>query len=167
VSETHYMTQIASPDLIHTPFGFDSTAADVIAGISLDNKHAIVTGASSGIGVETARALANAGAEVTLAVRDPQAGDRTASDISATTGRAVHVERLDLARDGVYTHRGGGEPRASRESPRVVALVRAGATFRRRRPRRATDTAASAGALAHDVRRAGTVTIALGARGNP
>ena len=87
------MTQTASPDLIHTPFGFDSTAADVIEGISLDKKHAIVTGASSGIGVETARALASAGAEVTLAVRDTQAGERTASDISATTGSAVHVER--------------------------------------------------------------------------
>jgi NAD(P)-dependent dehydrogenase (short-subunit alcohol dehydrogenase family) len=97
VSETHYVTKTASPDLIHTPFGFDSTAAEVIGGISLDNKHAVVTGASSGIGVETARALASAGAEVTLAVRDTQAGDRTASDISATTGRAVHVGRLDLA----------------------------------------------------------------------
>ena len=91
------MTQTASPDLIHTPFGFDSTAAEVIEGISLDNKRAIVTGASSGIGVETARALASAGAEVTLAVRDTQTGDRAASDISATMGRAVHVERLDLA----------------------------------------------------------------------
>ena len=56
------MTQTASPDLIHTPFGFDSTAAEVIEGFSLDNKRAIVTGASSGIGVETARALASAGA---------------------------------------------------------------------------------------------------------
>jgi NAD(P)-dependent dehydrogenase (short-subunit alcohol dehydrogenase family) len=84
-------------DLIHTQFGFDSTAAEVIDGIDLSGKRAIVTGASSGIGVETARALASAGAEVTLAVRDTQAGDRTASEISATTGRAVHVGRLDLA----------------------------------------------------------------------
>jgi NAD(P)-dependent dehydrogenase (short-subunit alcohol dehydrogenase family) len=91
------MTQTASPNLIHTPFGSDSTAAEVIKGISLANKHAIVTGASSGIGVETARALASAGAEVTLAVRDTQAGNRAATDISATTGRAVHVGRLDLA----------------------------------------------------------------------
>ena len=84
------MTQ-TSPDLIHTPFGFDSTAAEVIEGIDLSGKRAIVTGASSGIGVETARALASAGAEVTLAVRDTQAGERTASDISASTGRTVHV----------------------------------------------------------------------------
>jgi NAD(P)-dependent dehydrogenase (short-subunit alcohol dehydrogenase family) len=59
---------------------------------------AIVTGSSSGIGTETARALAGAGADVTLAVRDPTAGDRTAADIAATTGSsAITVGRLDLA----------------------------------------------------------------------
>ena len=84
--------------LIQTPFGFDSTAAEVIEGIDLAGKRAIVTGGSSGIGIETARALAGAGAEVTLAVRDPAAGERTAADITRTTGRsAIHVGRLDLA----------------------------------------------------------------------
>ena len=38
--------------LITTPFGFESTAAEVVAGIDLSGKRAIVTGASSGIGVE-------------------------------------------------------------------------------------------------------------------
>jgi NAD(P)-dependent dehydrogenase (short-subunit alcohol dehydrogenase family) len=84
--------------LITTPFGFDSTAAEVVAGVDLSGKRAIVTGASSGIGVETARALAGAGADVTLAVRDTDAGERTAADITATTGNtAIHVGRLDLA----------------------------------------------------------------------
>jgi NAD(P)-dependent dehydrogenase (short-subunit alcohol dehydrogenase family) len=84
--------------LITTPFGFDSTAADVIAGIDLTGKRAIVTGGSSGIGVETARALAGAGAEVTLAVRNPEAGAETAADITHTTGNeAVRVGKLDLA----------------------------------------------------------------------
>ena len=83
---------------ITTPFGFESTTAEVVAGIDLSGKIAIVTGASSGIGVETARALAGAGAEVTLAVRDTDAGERTAADITATTGStALHVSRLDLA----------------------------------------------------------------------
>jgi NAD(P)-dependent dehydrogenase (short-subunit alcohol dehydrogenase family) len=83
---------------ITTPFSFDSTAAEVIDGIDLAGKRAIVTGASSGIGIETARALAGAGAEVTLAVRDTDAGERTAADITGTTGNAVvHVARLDLA----------------------------------------------------------------------
>jgi NAD(P)-dependent dehydrogenase (short-subunit alcohol dehydrogenase family) len=83
---------------ITTAFGFDSTAAEVVEGIDLRGKRAIVTGGSSGIGIETARALAGAGAEVTLAVRDTEAGDRTAAEIAATTGNAaVHVGRLDLA----------------------------------------------------------------------
>jgi len=43
-------------DLITTPFGFESTAAEVAAGIDLAGKRAVVTGAASGIGVETARA---------------------------------------------------------------------------------------------------------------
>jgi NAD(P)-dependent dehydrogenase (short-subunit alcohol dehydrogenase family) len=89
---------MTTKSLISTPSGFDSTAAEVIAGIDLSGKRAIVTGASSGIGVETARALASAGAEVTLAVRDTGAGERTAADITATTGNdAVRVDRLDLA----------------------------------------------------------------------
>ena len=55
-------------------------------------------GAASGIGVETARALAGAGADVTLAVRNPEAGERVAAEIAATTGnRNVHVAKLDLA----------------------------------------------------------------------
>ena len=67
-------------------------------GIDLAGRRAIVTGAASGIGVETARALAGTGAEVTLAVRDVDAGARAAADIAATTGsRMLHVARLDLA----------------------------------------------------------------------
>ena len=59
-----------------TPFGERSTAAEVAAGVDLSQRRAIVTGASSGIGVETARVLADHGAEVTLAVRDTAAGER-------------------------------------------------------------------------------------------
>ena len=85
-----------SDDLITTPFGFDSTAAEVIAGVDLSGKRAIVTGASSGIGVETARALAGAGAEVTLAVRDTAAGERIAADIGGGVGVGA-LELSDLA----------------------------------------------------------------------
>jgi NAD(P)-dependent dehydrogenase (short-subunit alcohol dehydrogenase family) len=92
---------MGSDTRITTPFGFESTAAEVIAGIDLSGKRAIVTGGSSGIGVETARALAGAGAEVTLAVRDTDAGRRAAAEIAAATGSAaVAVGRLDLADQG-------------------------------------------------------------------
>jgi NAD(P)-dependent dehydrogenase (short-subunit alcohol dehydrogenase family) len=83
---------------ITTPFGPTSTAAEVIAGVDLTGKRAVVTGASSGIGQETARALAGAGAEVTLAVRDVGVGQKAAAEIADATGAAnVRVERLDLA----------------------------------------------------------------------
>ena len=79
-------------------FGPESTALDVVRGIDLSGRSALVTGAGSGIGVETARALAAAGASVTLAVRDIAAGARTAEDIRSSTGNdAVLVTHLDLA----------------------------------------------------------------------
>ncbi|WP_433293957.1 SDR family NAD(P)-dependent oxidoreductase [Pseudonocardia sp. CA-142604] len=87
-----------SASRIVTPFGAGSTTAEVVAGIDLTGRRAIVTGGASGIGIETARALAGAGAEVTLAVRNTEAGDRTAEDIVATTGnKQVIVAPLDLA----------------------------------------------------------------------
>jgi NAD(P)-dependent dehydrogenase (short-subunit alcohol dehydrogenase family) len=82
---------------ITTSFGFRTTAAEVAKGIDLSGKRVIVTGGASGIGVETARALAGIGAEVTLAVRDTEAGKCVAADITATTqNKAVHVAKLDL-----------------------------------------------------------------------
>jgi NAD(P)-dependent dehydrogenase (short-subunit alcohol dehydrogenase family) len=83
--------------LITTPFGFKSTAEDVLKGVDLAGKRVIVTGASSGIGQETARALAAAGAEVTLAVRTPDKGEGVAADIRKSTRNSkVSVGQLDL-----------------------------------------------------------------------
>jgi NAD(P)-dependent dehydrogenase (short-subunit alcohol dehydrogenase family) len=81
-----------------TPFGFHSTASDVIKGIDLTGKHAIVTGGASGIGIETARALAQAGAAITLAVRRPELAEPVAADLRHSTGnRNIHVKNLDLS----------------------------------------------------------------------
>ena len=89
---------MTSTTRIQTPFGFDSTATEVIEGIDLSGRQAIVTGASSGIGVDTAQALASAGAAVTLAVRNTDAGERTATEIrNATENGRVDVRPLDLA----------------------------------------------------------------------
>ncbi|MER7792901.1 SDR family NAD(P)-dependent oxidoreductase [Streptomyces sp. NPDC097640] len=80
-----------------TPFTAESTAAEVVDGIRLPGRRAVVTGATSGIGLETARALAGAGAEVTLAVRDAAAGASAAESITAHTGnKEIHVQLLDL-----------------------------------------------------------------------
>lgn len=83
---------------ITTPFGFSSTADEVLHGIDLSGKRAIVTGGSSGIGIDTARVLASAGAEVTLAVRNVEAGDQVAAALNAASGHdRVRVARIDLS----------------------------------------------------------------------
>ena len=84
--------------LITTRFDGSSTAEEVIDGIDLHGLRAVVTGASSGIGAETARVLATAGADVTLAVRDTTAGARVADRIAASAGEPrAAVAAIDLA----------------------------------------------------------------------
>lgn len=84
-------------DRIVSRFGAKSTALEVVQGVGLTGRTAIVTGGASGIGVETARALAHAGASVTLAVRDLSAGERVAAELNAQVGEArVSVDPLEL-----------------------------------------------------------------------
>ena len=81
-------------------FGASSTAAEVIEGVDLHGRRAVVTGASSGIGVETVRALATAGADVTLAVRNTGTGatvaDRLRAELPPDAG-TLAVAQLDLS----------------------------------------------------------------------
>ena len=84
--------------LITTGFTPSSNAADVVRGVDLSGLTAIVTGGSSGLGVETARALTSVGATVTLAVRNTVAGNAVADEIAQSTGEIrPRVRRLDLA----------------------------------------------------------------------
>jgi NAD(P)-dependent dehydrogenase (short-subunit alcohol dehydrogenase family) len=91
------MAGLTTSERITTPFGAESTAAEVVEGVDLTGRRAIVTGGASGIGVETARALAGAGAAVTLAVRRTARGDQVAADIRSSTGNdEVAVAQLEL-----------------------------------------------------------------------
>ena len=81
-------------------YGPATTAAEIVADLDLHGRRAVVTGASSGIGTETARALASAGAEVTLAVRNLEAGRKAADRIAdelPSGARVLRVSPLDLA----------------------------------------------------------------------
>jgi NAD(P)-dependent dehydrogenase (short-subunit alcohol dehydrogenase family) len=65
---------------------------------SMAGKVALVTGASSGLGVATAEGLARLGAEVQLVVRDVAKGERVAAELAAMLpGARLHVRRCDLA----------------------------------------------------------------------
>ena len=67
-------------------FGFSSTTDDVLEGVDLSGTLAVVTGASTGLGEETTRALAAHGARVVMAVRDPERGEAAAGRIRASVG---------------------------------------------------------------------------------
>jgi NAD(P)-dependent dehydrogenase (short-subunit alcohol dehydrogenase family) len=83
---------------ITTPFGAQSTAEEVIAGVDLTGKRAVLTGGGAGLGAETARVLAMAGAEVTVATRNLDAAQKAVADLTALTeNNHVHAAPLDLA----------------------------------------------------------------------
>lgn len=75
-----------------TGFGLRSTAADVLKGIDLNGKNVIVTGGYSGIGIEAVKALAAAGAQVTVPARRP---DKAREELAGIPD--VDVGELDLA----------------------------------------------------------------------
>src|SRR6266511_305018 len=110
---------------ITTPFTAQSTAAEVVAGVDLSGRRAIVTGGASGIGIETARALAGGGTEVTLAAFADVVGD-VVTTVSALADRA---EALGVRRDGILVdpaHDFGKNTRHSLElTRRLDALVAA------------------------------------------
>ncbi|MFD0004247.1 SDR family NAD(P)-dependent oxidoreductase [Streptomyces sp. NPDC127178] len=76
---------------IGSGFGATSTADDVLRGIDLTGKLAIVTGGYSGLGLETTRALAKAGARVVVPARRRAAAEEALSGVSG-----VEVDELDL-----------------------------------------------------------------------
>jgi NAD(P)-dependent dehydrogenase (short-subunit alcohol dehydrogenase family) len=80
-------------------FGEFSTADEVLAGVDLTGKRFLVTGASAGLGVETARALAAHGAQVVGAVRDLEKGGRAVESVwtDAKQGGGIELVELDLA----------------------------------------------------------------------
>ena len=73
-------------------YGMRSTASDVIAGISLSGKTALVTGGYSGLGLATVKALERAGARVIVGARRPNAA---AADLKGIAG--VTIVPLDLS----------------------------------------------------------------------
>jgi NAD(P)-dependent dehydrogenase (short-subunit alcohol dehydrogenase family) len=77
-------------------FGPDTTTDEVLEGVDLAGRLALVTGASGGLGAETARALASKGAHVLLTARNLTKAEAVAEAIRGSTGAEVEVEALEL-----------------------------------------------------------------------
>jgi NAD(P)-dependent dehydrogenase (short-subunit alcohol dehydrogenase family) len=81
-------------------FGATSTTEDVLSGVNLKGKRILVTGASAGLGVETARALAAHGAHVVGAARDLTKAEGATAQVrkdAAANGGSFELVALDLA----------------------------------------------------------------------
>ena len=91
-------------------FGFASTVDDVIAGVDLSGKTAVVTGASGGLGLQTVATLASAGAQVVAAVRDPDAAQLDGIELTS-----LDLARLDSVRIAAQT--------IAAQHPRIDILI--------------------------------------------
>jgi len=100
-------------DRITSPFGAFTPAREVVAGHDLGGKTAIVTGAATGSGIETARARAEAGADGVIAARKPDLAAAAIADIDKTAPGKTRFEMLDLselASIRAFAARWGGKP---------------------------------------------------------
>ncbi|MFI5485118.1 SDR family NAD(P)-dependent oxidoreductase [Micromonospora echinaurantiaca] len=83
---------------LRTPYTARTTAAEILAGVDLTGRRMIVTGGASGIGAAAVRALAGAGAEVTVATRDPARADALVAEFAGPGSvRAAALDLADLA----------------------------------------------------------------------
>ncbi len=81
-------------------FGSESTTDEVLEGVDLSGRWVLITGASAGLGQETARAVVAHGANVVLGVRDVDKGEHAAQEVraaAAITGATVELREVDLA----------------------------------------------------------------------
>jgi NAD(P)-dependent dehydrogenase (short-subunit alcohol dehydrogenase family) len=102
-------------------FGFATTVDEVIDGVDLSGKTAVVTGASSGLGLQTVDTLAAAGAEVVATVRDPESFQSGTDWVQlGELTKRIEAIPLDLAR--LQSVRAAGQAIASRH-PRVDILI--------------------------------------------
>lgn len=89
MAQNNYNGALQKP--VNSGFNAHSTASEVIQGIDLDGKVAIITGGYAGIGLETARVLSSAGATVIIPARDVEKANKNLEGIAN-----VEIEKMDL-----------------------------------------------------------------------
>lgn len=95
---------------LETGFGYRSTAADVVAGVDLAGRHAVVTGGYSGLGLETVKALAAKGVHVVVPARRPDAATAALAGLDGVRVAPMDLSDLDSVTAFTATLREEGRP---------------------------------------------------------
>lgn len=104
------LDMIARQQPLSSEFGYRSTAAEVIAGTDLADRTAIVTGGYSGLGLETVRALADAGVRVIVPARRVDAAQKALDGVADAEVRAADLSDLDSVAAFTESVRRDGRP---------------------------------------------------------
>ncbi|MBT2474345.1 SDR family NAD(P)-dependent oxidoreductase, partial [Microbacterium sp. ISL-103] len=107
---TDPLDMIARQQPLASEFGHRTTAAEVIAGADLAGTRAIVTGGYSGLGLETVRALTDAGVRVIVPARRPDAAHTALDGIAEVEVRAADLGDLDSVAAFTESVRRDGQP---------------------------------------------------------
>jgi len=85
--------------MTNNSYSRETTTDELLEGVDLSGRRVLITGASAGLGAETARALAAHGASVVMAVRDPAKGERAADAVrnAAAPNASVELRVIDLS----------------------------------------------------------------------
>src|ERR1700691_3472482 len=108
-------------------FGATSTTDEVLSGINLQGKRILVTGVSAGLGVETARSLAEHGAHVVGTARDLTKAEAATAQVrtdAAKGGGGLELVELDLA--NLKSVRGCADGLLAKDEPFDVIIANAG-----------------------------------------
>src|SRR5271156_5127869 len=108
-------------------FGARSTTDEVLSGVNLQGKRILVTGASAGLGIETARALVAHGAQVIGAARDLTKAEGATAEVrkaAATNGGSFDLIEMDLA--NLKSVRASADSLLAKGEPLDVIIANAG-----------------------------------------
>ncbi|WP_223145268.1 oxidoreductase [Microbacterium sp. ANT_H45B] len=107
---TDPLDMIARQQPLDSEFGYRSTAAEVIAGVDLSGRTAIVSGGYSGLGLETVRALSDAGVRVIVPARRPDVARHALDGFVGTEVRPADLGDLDSVAAFTESARRDGRP---------------------------------------------------------
>jgi NAD(P)-dependent dehydrogenase (short-subunit alcohol dehydrogenase family) len=107
-------------------YGAETTTDELLEGVDLTGRRILITGASAGLGAETARALAAHGASVIMAVRDIAKAERAAEAVRAAAAPAARVELCELDLASLASVRACADRLLAEGAPLNVLIANAG-----------------------------------------